>query len=108
MKSWLPSLLLVLAIPISVQGAEEFLISYWYGPKPDQQRFAEIAEANFNVAMTGGGAKALDIAERCGLKVLLMDPRIYRKGASDVGVEQRVDAVVEEFADHPAFGSSVT
>ena len=102
MRSLLTSLLLVLAIPISVQGAEEFLISYWYGPKPDQQRFAEIAEANFNVAMTGGGAKALDIAGRCGLKVLLMDRRIYRKGASDAGVEQRLDAVVEEFADHPA------
>ncbi len=102
MRSLLTSLLLLLAIPISVQGAEEFLISYWYGPEPDQQRFTEIAEANFNVAMTGGGIKALDIAQQCGLKVLLMDPRIYHRRASDTGLEERLDAVVEEFGDHPA------
>ena len=96
------SLAFLLALTSSSQGAEEFLISYWYGPQPDDARFAEIAEANFNVAMSTGGRKALDIAQQNGLKVMLQDPRIGAKNFRDEGFGQGLDAVVDEFADHPA------
>lgn len=82
--------------------AEEFLISYWHGPPPGEERFAEIAEANFTVAMCGGGNTALDLAEKNGLKVLLQDRRITAKNFRQEGFEEGLDAVIADYAAHPA------
>jgi len=95
-----PTLLLITTMEL--RCAEEFLISYWYGPQPDQERFAEIAEANFNVAMCGGGKRALDLARSNGLKVMMMDSRVTAKRFQEEGFERGLDAVVADYAGHPA------
>jgi len=95
-----PALLLLLTAGSA--DTEEFLISYWQGPPPNEEQFAEIAEANFNVAMCGGGKRALDLAEKNGLKLLLQDRRITARNFQQEGFEKNLDAVVADYADHPA------
>ena len=97
---FVPALLLIATVEL--RCTEELLISYWHGPRPDQERFAEVAEANFNVAMCGGGKRALDLARLNGLKVMIMDSRITAKRFQEEGFERGLDAVVAEYADHPA------
>lgn len=93
---------LLLLVTAGSAGTEEFLISYWQGPPPNEKGFTEIAEANFNVAMCGGGKTALDLAEKNGLKVLLQDRRITARNFQQEGFEKNLDAVVADYADHPA------
>jgi hypothetical protein len=102
MKTLLSVPVLLLLVTAGSAGAQEFLISYWHGPPPSEERFAEIAEANFNVAMCGGGKRALDLAEKNGLKVLLQDGRITARNFQQEGFEKNLDAVVADYAEHPA------
>ncbi len=103
MRALLFGLMLFLLAAVELVGyAEEFLISYWHGPPPGEEQFAEIAEANFNVAMCGGGKTALDLAEKNGLKVLLRDRRITAKNFRQDGFEEGLDGVVADYEDHPA------
>jgi hypothetical protein len=83
-------------------GADDFLISYWLGPEPSDSSFAQIAAANFNVAPTGGGRKVLDLAQKHGLKVLIQDGRITAKSAHEKDFQKNLDAVLADYADHPA------
>lgn len=93
---------LLLLVTAGSADVEEFLISYWQGPPPNEEGFAEIAEANFNIAMCGGGKRALDLAKKNGLKLLLQDRRITAKSFRQEGFEKDLDAVVADYADHPA------
>ena len=102
MKILLPVPALLLLLTAASADAEEFLISYWQGPPPGEERFAEVAEANFNVAMSGGGREALHLAEKHGLKVLLQDRRITARNFQQEGFEKYLDAVIADHADHPA------
>jgi predicted secreted protein len=86
----------------TLRASEQFLISYWHGPEPDPKSFAEIAEANFNVAMCGGGVKALELAKANGLKVMIIDSRITAKTPEQEGFEEGLDTVIADYAKHPA------
>jgi len=102
MKRLLFAIALVLSMAAESFGTDEFLISYWHGPKPDQEAFARIAAADFNVAMCGGGKEALELAEAHGLKVMIMDRRIFSANLKAEELEKGLDAVVADYAGHPA------
>ncbi|MDO4559105.1 MAG: hypothetical protein Q4C47_09075 [Planctomycetia bacterium] len=80
----------------------EFFISYWWGPNPTDASFRQIAEGGFTVAQAGGGRRTLDLAQKYGLKVVMEDPRLLAKEPDDPGFHENLDAVVADFADHPA------
>lgn len=94
--------ILLMAATVPARAADEFFISYWWGPEPTEQSLALAAEANFTVAMAGGGRATLDLAGKQGLKVLLQDPRIMAKSPGDDAFKTNLDAVAADFADHPA------
>src|SRR4051794_9168706 len=65
----------------------DFMISYWWGPPPQfttRERYQEIKDANFTVALpiAGGAAsveqnlKMLDHCQSVGLKAVIWDRRI--------------------------------
>ena len=66
-------------------SANEFLISYWWGPPATDQSMALIADAHFNLAVVEEGRHALDLAQKHGLKALINDPRIMAKRVGDAG-----------------------
>ena len=90
---------------------DRFLISFWVDPPADDQmeeRYREIAEANFTAVLGGFGAntpeqveRQLDLCQKHGLKALVSLPG-YRAGA--VQGAGAIDAVKEadQFPDHPA------
>ena len=94
--------ILCLFATAEIQASEEFFISYWWGPEPTEQSLGLAAEANFTVAMAGGGRATLDLARKQGLQVLLQDPRIMAKAPDDAAFEANLDAVLADFAAHPA------
>lgn len=98
--------LCIVTLPLvasQVRAADEsFFISYWVGPAPSDEAFAQVAAANFTVAMTGGGKPALDLAEKHGLKAIIQDGRITAKGFRDPEFAKGLDAVVADYASHPA------
>ena len=81
---------------------DRFFISYWWGPSPSDASFQQISEGGFTVAQAGGGRQTLDLAQRYGFRVVIEDPRILAKEPGDPDFEKNLDAVVADFADHPA------
>jgi len=84
----------------------EFVVSFWSPPPPSEttdSRYAEIAEAGFNVVMGGNGVQdkeaslqMLEMSRRHGLKALVLDSRLYG------GKADRVSEVLADYAKHPA------
>lgn len=108
-KILLVTLLLALAVSTSARAKDEFLISHWCGPTEfTQERIAEVAEASFNVVMIAAGTpeatkKALDLCHANGIKAMVIDSRIMAKNyRRDDGFESNLDAVVADYAGHPA------
>lgn len=95
---------LTFATAISALAHNDFLISFWYGPTEiTQKRFAEIAEANFNVAMISDAQKqALDLCQANGLKMIVCDPRVMAKEPADENFGANLDAIVADYSSHPA------
>jgi hypothetical protein len=102
----------------SVYNPEEFTISYWSGPPADfntAERYREIAEANFTLALPADGGmtvadnkKMLDFAKAAGLRAIIYDGRMPREAGS-AEAKRAIDAIVADYADHPAlFGYSIT
>jgi hypothetical protein len=96
--------------PASVPPTRPFILTFWCGPplaEIDDDRAAEIATAGFNVigAPCEGDLdradtlRALDVAQRHGLRMWVAD---HRLGAPGAGFEQRVASVVADYARHPA------
>ncbi len=83
-------------------SANEFLISYWWGPPATDQSMALIADAHFNLAVVEEGRHALDLAQKHGLKALINDPRIMAKRVGDAGFAEELSAVTSDYRDHPA------
>ncbi|MEO7300326.1 MAG: hypothetical protein ABI042_17310, partial [Verrucomicrobiota bacterium] len=92
--------------------ADDFILSYWCGPPAGEnldQRYAEIAECNFNYAMMacGGGPKNREILDACqkhGLKYILYDARIMAFAPENPAFKTNLDAVIFDYAKHPALG----
>ena len=95
-------------------GGGDFIISYWCGPKPDLDpdvRYAEVAECNFNYCLppcagvTVEQNKAiLDACAKYGLKYIIGDARIMAKNPDDPDFGANLDAVIADYASHPATG----
>jgi hypothetical protein len=93
-------------------GTNDFIISYWAGPPSGgnyDAQYAEVAECNFTHAMypVNGGSpeqnKAiLDACEKHGLKYIPYDGRVLAHAPSDPQFTKNLDAIVAEYANHPA------
>jgi len=92
--------------------ADEFVLTFWCGPpllEFTDQRAAEIAAAGFNViGATCEGAfnpalnqRALDIAARHGLRIILKDKRLSAHEALTEGWQQAASEAIAEYRDHP-------
>ena len=90
---------------------EVYPISYWAGPphdRLDDHQVAEIAELGFTVMGNVSTPSAertrevLDLARKHGLKAIVCDARIRVTIPDSPGWEAAVDAVVKDYAEHPA------
>ena len=110
---WLVILcLLILLCSATSAGAGDFIVSYWCGPPADTDpgaKYAEVAECNFNYCLppcsgvTVEQNKAiLDACAKNSLKYLIGDSRIMAKNPDDPDFEKNLDAVIADYASHPA------
>jgi hypothetical protein len=91
---------------------DEFPISYWCGPMPEfstLERYKEIKEAGFTfvMPMCAGTSvemnqKILGYCQEVGLKAFIADGRMP-VGVPDEATKRRIDAIVADYANHPAF-----
>ncbi len=101
---------ILLALTASAAVAkDEFFIGQWCGPlELTQEKIAEVAAANFTVAMIDRGSpqdkiKALDLCQANGIKALICDPRTNPPQSRRS--REYIDALDEAIADyskHPA------
>ncbi|MDI6828172.1 MAG: hypothetical protein QME62_06795 [Armatimonadota bacterium] len=106
------SLSVLAAFAVPAAAFDEFIVSYWCGPLPTDNpdvRYAEVAECNFTHAMppcagvTIEQNKAiLDACAKHGLKYIIPDGRILAKEPNDPSFASNLDAVVADYANHPA------
>jgi hypothetical protein len=91
---------------------DDFPISYWCGPTPEfttLERYKEIKEAGFTfvMPMCAGTSvemnrKILEYCQEVGLKAFVADGRMP-VGVPDDAARKRIDAIVADYASHPAF-----
>lgn len=99
-------LLLVCARAANAKG--EFFIGQWCGPTEfTQEKFAEVADANFTVAMVSAGSPeanvgALDLCKANGIKGLVYDSRIRLRSRRSRDAGNELDAVIADYSKHPA------
>lgn len=99
---------LTLVVASAARAKEEFFISQWCGPTEfTQDKFAQVAGANFTVAMIGGGTpeinkQALDLCQASGIKGLVIDSRIQFTGRRNRGQTDILDTVLADYSKHPA------
>lgn len=104
---WLAFLLVAASVPAQAAFKQrDFVISFWWPPPPaetNEARIRQIADAGFTVYMGGNGVdgpelnrQVLDLCEKAGLRAMVLDSRVH--GGKPEGVE----AVVKDYADHPA------
>lgn len=91
---------------------KHFILSFWCAPPGEQtnlQRYREIAECGFNVVLPPCGAwsvelnqQILDLCQKTGLKAIVGDGRVMAKQPDDPGFARNLDAVIADYAHHPA------
>jgi hypothetical protein len=96
-------------------AADEFVISYWWGPpatEDPEKRYAEIAECNFTHAGFPGGAATvaqnvaiLEACRKCGLKFIVNDSRILRHTPEQPQFKANLDAIVSDYSKSPALAA---
>lgn len=107
------TLLLAVIMLIVAAGAamakDEFFIGQWCGPTEfTQEKFAEVAAANFTVAMVSAGSpeanvRALDLCQANKIKGLVCDERTYPpRTRRSADLAAAVDAAVADYSKHPA------
>lgn len=112
---WIPVVcILILLIFAMPSHAGDFIISYWCGPPAESDpfaKYAEVADCNFNYCLppcsgvTVAQNKAiLDACEKSGLKHIIGDGRIMAKDPGDPDFEKNLDAIIADYANHPATG----
>lgn len=86
-----------------------FPIMTWVGPDMSlgmEKVFQGVVDAGFTVNFTGGtrevNLRALDIAQKVGLKLLIGDPRINPDKPIDFQALLAVDSVIADYKNHPA------
>ena len=107
-------ILCLILLVSSVAAAGDFIISYWCGPPATTDpnlSYAEVAEANFNYCLppcsgvTVEQNKAiLDACQKYGLKYIIGDSRINSKAPGEPVLLANLDAVLADYASHPATG----
>jgi hypothetical protein len=108
---------LVVSVPKpTIVSPDKFVVSYWYGVPPEQtnqQRYAEIAEAGFNLVTPNNtelsvdqarahNRKVLDLCKANGLKAIIYDPRVAEAKPGSPSFERDMDEVIHDYARHPA------
>jgi hypothetical protein len=97
------------------QASSPFITTFWCGPplpEFDDARAREIADAGFSIVgppcegpiTPAGNRRALDVAATHGLKMWIADPRYNERARRQPEWEAALDAAVEEYRSHPAFG----
>jgi hypothetical protein len=91
---------------------DDFPISYWCGPMPEfatLERYKEIKDAGFTfvMPMCAGTSvelnrKILGFCQQVGLKAFIADGRMPL-GVPDDATKKRIDAIVADYTNHPAF-----
>ena len=95
-----------------------FIISYWCGPPKSEttlERYKEIAECGFNVAMPpvdwppddAANKKILDLCQQVGIKAIIHPGMPLGDGSAPKPeeipkIEKALDAVAAKFSSHPA------
>lgn len=90
----------------------EFVLSFWCGPPEPfttPERYREIKFAGFTHVMPPCAAttpalnrKILDLCGRFGLKAFVADSRMPLRITGEPDAKARLDAIVADYADHPA------
>jgi hypothetical protein len=103
---------LFLSVSSRAADKKEFIISYWCGPPSGgnyDAQYAEVAECNFTHAMfpnngasTEQNKSILAACEKHGLKFIPYDGRVLTNGPGDKQFAANLDAVVADYANHPA------
>jgi hypothetical protein len=98
--------------PKSVYDPTEFTLSYWCGPPAkflSLARFQEVEEANFTLALPPCGGLTveqnramLDFCQQVGIRAIISDSRMVRSLGGSEEKKQALDAIVKDYADHPA------
>jgi len=105
------AVIMLLAGSGAARAKEQFFIGQWCGPTEfTQERFAEVAAANFTVAMVSAGSpdankKALDLCQANGIKGLVCDERTNPprgRGRRSADLTTAIDAAVADYSKHPA------
>jgi hypothetical protein len=102
------------AAPVPARFHHPFIITFWCGPPLAEftdERAAEIAAAGFTVVGAPcegpidaeANRRALEVAQRHGLRMWVSDRRIGRHTTASPGWESRVDAAVAAYRSFPAF-----
>lgn len=101
--------------PTAKWDPDVFPISFWCGVHAkfnSLERYQEVADAGFTHTMPNldGGAptvednrRTLDYCKAAGIKAFLWDNRMPHGGEPDEEREKRIEAVIADYAKHPAF-----
>lgn len=91
---------------------KQFILSFWCAPPGEEtnlQRYREIAGCGFNVVLPPCGAwsaelnrQILDLCQKTGLKAIVGDGRVLAKQPEDPEFTRNLDAVIADYAHHPA------
>jgi hypothetical protein len=97
--------------PTSPWDPKDFPISFWCAPDAENtnlERYQQIKDAGFTFVMPPcSGAtvetnhKILDLCHKVGLKAIIQDSRVVNAGKGK-GKLDELDAVIKEYASHPA------
>jgi len=99
-----------------IVSPNKFVVTYWWSPPPEEttpERYREIATAGFNLVMPGAvdlpvdkarahNLRVLDLCKANGLKAVILDSRVTDAKPSSPNFGRDLDAVVKDFARHPA------
>jgi hypothetical protein len=97
----------------------EFIIMAYSGPPLEEtnlQRYREIADAGIEILVPGNGIfnsgqnlKAMDLAQKVGIRIIPVDMRVFELGfVQDVSIDTaKVHDVVNDYKNHPALAGYV-
>ena len=92
----------------------EFIIMAYSGPPLEEtnlQRFREIADAGIEILVPGNGVfnagqnlKAMDLAQKVGIRIIPVDMRVFQLGLNpDISIDPTlIRDVVNDYKNHPA------
>lgn len=103
----------------NIELTDEFVVVAFGGPTLEYtnlERFREIADANIDIIVPGNQSddgpsnlKALDLAEKAGIRVLTWDKRVCPMAVTtNVPIDYEViQAMTDDYKNHPAFAGYV-